>query len=37
MKNKIAMMENPIEIILWIIFFLLAMFGVYFLIKRVGL
>ncbi|MEK6830945.1 MAG: hypothetical protein AABX77_02855 [Nanoarchaeota archaeon] len=35
-KNKKAVLEDLIKIILWIIFFIIALLGVYYLIKRVG-
>ena len=35
MKNKKAEMEELIKILLWVIFFLIALGGVYFLLKVV--
>lgn len=33
MKSKKASLDEPIKIILWIIFFVIALVGLYFLIK----
>ena len=35
--NKKALMQYFLKIILWIVFFIIALLGVYLLIKRIGL
>jgi len=34
-KNKKAMIEDFLRIILWIIFFILALAGIYFLVQKI--
>ena len=35
--GKKALLEDFLKIILWIIFFIIALLGIYYLIKKVGL
>ncbi len=37
MKDKKAILEDFIKILLWIIFFIIALLGIYYLIKKIGI